>query len=207
MMYKILALLVLVIFYAIYFIKMWVQKKHGIQTHQIGKRKEKELHLVERLMSVATLCAPVVQVVSIFMNWTWLHDSARFSGFLGGILGDGIFLTAVITMKNSWCAGIPESDKTDLIQDGIYGWSRNPAFLGFDFMYIGVCLLFCNPLTIAFSIFAIVMLHLQILQEEKYLTAAFGKPYIEYKAQVFRYLVNISHHRHLRYALWLHQYV
>lgn len=70
---------------------------------------------------------------------------------------------------------------------GIYRWSRNPAFLGFDFMYIGVCLLFCNPLTIAFSIFAIVMLHLQILQEGKYLTAAFGKPYIEYKAQVFRY--------------------
>ena len=32
------------------------------------------------------------------------------------------------------------------------------------------------------------MLHLQILQEEKYLTATFGKAYTDYKKHVFRYL-------------------
>ena len=57
-----------------------------------------------------------------------------------------------------------------------------------ELMYIGVCLLFCNPSTIVFSLFAMVMLHLQILQEEKYLTAVFGAPYTEYKSKVFRYL-------------------
>ena len=34
----------------------------------------------------------------------------------------------------------------------------------------------------------IVMLHLQILQEEKYLTSAFGAEYLEYRHQVYRYL-------------------
>ena len=48
------ALLVLALFYGIYFTKMLVQKKHGIQTSQIGKRKEKELHAVEMLMAAAT---------------------------------------------------------------------------------------------------------------------------------------------------------
>ena len=33
-----------------------------------------------------------------------------------------------------------------------------------------------------------VMLHLQILQEERYLTSVFGAPYQQYKKKVFRYL-------------------
>ncbi len=188
MLFQVLTLIVLFLFYFIYFTKMILQKRQGIKTHQIGKRKEKELHTVEKFMSVATLCAPAAQLVSIFTGWSWLPESARFTGLFLGLIGDGIFLIAVITMKNSWRAGIPESDKTDLVQSGIYQWSRNPAFLGFDFMYLGICLLFCNPITIVFSLFAIIMLHLQILQEEKYLMDTFGKPYENYRNSVFRYL-------------------
>ena len=91
-------------------------------------------------------------------------------------------------MKDSWRAGIPKKDKTALVTDGIYRYSRNPAFLGFDLQYIGVLLMFCNLLTGMFTTFAIVMLHLQILQEERYLTAAFGEEYLTYRHQVFRYL-------------------
>ena len=56
------------------------------------------------------------------------------------------------------------------------------------FMYMGVLLMYCNPLTAAFTLFAMVMLHLQILQEERYLTGTFGAAYQEYMAQVYRYL-------------------
>lgn len=48
--------------------------------------------------------------------------------------------------------------------------------------------LFCNPLTISLSLFAVVMLHLQILQEEKYLTQTFGDSYKKYKKSTARYL-------------------
>ena len=40
----------------------------------------------------------------------------------------------------------------------------------------------------ALAAFAIIMLHLQILQEERYLSQEFGSPYVEYKRRVFRYL-------------------
>ena len=91
-------------------------------------------------------------------------------------------------MKDSWRAGIPDKDKTALVTTGIYRCSRNPAFLGFDFMYVGVLLMYGNLLTLGFSVFAMVMLHLQILQEERYLVNAFGTPYQEYCRHVFRYL-------------------
>ena len=39
-LYALLALLVLAVFYGIYFIKILTQKQRGIQTRQIGRRKE-----------------------------------------------------------------------------------------------------------------------------------------------------------------------
>lgn len=186
--YPALSLIVLAVFYGIYFGKMLVQKRHSICTHQIGCRKEKEIHTVETLMSVATLGAPIAQLMSIAFGWNHLPANARFTGFLIGMLGDGIFLLSVLYMKDSWRAGIPDKDKTELVTGGIYRYSRNPAFLGFDFMYIGVLLMYGNLLTLGFSVFAMVMLHLQILQEERYLESAFGTEYTEYKKQVFRYL-------------------
>lgn len=186
--YSLSALLVLAGFYGIYFTKMLVQKRRAIRTRQIGRRKEKTLHTVETLMGIATLAAPVAQLLSIAFGWSLLPANARFTGFCIGILGDVIFLLSVLCMKDSWRAGIPDKDKTALVTTGIYRFSRNPAFLAFDFMYVGVLLLYFNPVTAVFSAFAVVMLHLQILQEERYLTDVFGEAYLTYKRHVFRYL-------------------
>ncbi len=183
-----LALVVLALFYGIYFAKMLAQKRRGIRTHQIGRRKERSIHTVEMLMSIATLGIVIVQLLSMACGWSWLPATARFTGFCIGMLGDLIFLASVLCMKDSWRAGIPDQDKTALVTTGLYRFSRNPAFLGFDFMYMGVLLMYCNPLTAAFTLFAMVMLHLQILQEERYLTGTFGAAYQEYMTQVYRYL-------------------
>ena len=186
--YAILALLVLAVFYGVYFAKVLAQKRRGIQTRQIGRRKERAIRTVEVLMSIATLGTPIAQLLSIAFGWSHLPANARFTGFCVGMLGDAIFLLSAWCMKDSWRAGIPDKDKTELVTTGIYRFSRNPAFLGFDLMYIGVLLLYGNLLTFGFSVFAIVMLHLQILQEERYLAETFGAPYQAYCRHVFRYL-------------------
>lgn len=186
--YATLTLLVLAAFYGIYFAKVLAQKQRGIQTRQIGRRKEKSIHTVEVLMSIATLAAPIAQLLSIAFGWSHLPAGVRLTGFCVGMLGDIIFLLSVLRMKDSWRAGIPDKDKTELVTTGIYRFSRNPAFFGFDLMYVGVLLLYGNLLTLSFSVFAIVMLHLQILQEERYLVNTFGTPYQEYCRHVSRYL-------------------
>ena len=186
--YPLLALFVLAVFYGIYFVKMLAQKRRGIQTLQIRQRKEKSIQTVELLMSIATLGVVIAQLVSILFGWSCLPTNARFTGFCTGMLGDLIFLLSVLCMKDSWRAGIPDQEHTELVTSGIYRFSRNPAFLGFDFMYIGVMLMYCNLLTVPLTVFAIVMLHLQILQEERYLDETFGEAYREYKRHTFRYL-------------------
>lgn len=188
MPYHILALAILIIFYSIYLIKQWMQKRRGIKTMQIGRRKDSNIHTVETLMSIATVGIIPAQLLSILFGWSHLSSNARFTGFCVGAIGDIIFLISVLCMKDSWRAGIPDRDKTELVTDGIYSYSRNPAFLGFDFQYIGVLLMYCNLLTLMFTIFAIIMLHLQILQEERYLESVFGEDYQKYRYKVFRYL-------------------
>ena len=188
MPYLWLALLVLVIFYGIYFAKMLAQRRQGIQTRQIGRVKEKSVHIVELLMSIATLAAPVIQILSIIFGWNHMPANARFTGFCIGMLGDIIFLASVLCMKDSWRAGIPDKDRTKLVTTGIYRYSRNPAFLGFDLMYVGLLLMYFNLSMLVVSAFAIIMLHLQILQEERYLTENYGESYREYRKHVFRYL-------------------
>lgn len=103
-----------------------------------------------------------------------MKNKNQLIGCCVGILGDTIFLLSVLCMKDSWRAGIPDKDKIELVTTGIYHFIRNPAFLGFDLMYVGVLLLYGNLLKLGFSVFAIVMLHLQILQEERYLVNTFG---------------------------------
>ena len=186
--YRLLALFVLAVFYGIYLVKQWRQKRRGIQTMQIGRGKETQTHTVETLMGIATVGIIPAQLLSITFGWSHLPANARFTGFCIGMVGDLIFLISVLCMKDSWRAGIPDRDRTELVTDGIYAFSRNPAFWGFDLQYIGVLLMFCNLLTAAFTVFAVSMLHLQILQEERYLTATFGRAYLDYRHRVFRYL-------------------
>lgn len=188
MIFRIFALLIMILFYSIYFGKMIIQKRQGIKTRQLGKGKKQNVRTIEILISIATLIIIPIQLISIILNLTLLDNNIRFIGFLVGILGDILFLIAIITMKNSWRAGIPSEDKIEFVSNGIYKISRNPAFVGFDLMYIGICLLYCNVLTIVFSLFAIIMLHFQILEEEKYLKKTFGEKYLTYKNKVCRYI-------------------
>lgn len=187
MPYGLLSVIVLVIFYGIYYTKMLIQKRQGIKTKQIGSRKEKKLHTVETLMAIATYLIVIVEVLSIVFNYNLMPNNGRINGIVIGLCGDCVFLFAIICMKDSWRAGIPEKDQTKLVTNGIYKVSRNPAFLGFDLVYIGILVTYFNPVNLICALFAIIMLHLQMLQEEKYMEATFGEQYLEYKKQVFRY--------------------
>ena len=187
-LFIILALGIMILFYGIYFTKKIAQKRRGIRTTQLGGRgKEKSVRTIEIIMSAATLLIVPAELVSIVFEWNIMPLSVRTAGIMLGLIGDLIFLIAVLTMRDSWRAGIPETDKTEFVSQGIYQYSRNPAFLGFDLMYMGILLMYFNWMLLLITIWVVVMLHLQILQEEKYLETAFGEEYLAYKQCTGRY--------------------
>ncbi len=187
MIYQIFAILILTTFYAFYFAKIIIQKKQFIKTNQMGiGNKPKRVLLIERIMSCATVLTGIISVVSIFGVKEFLVTELRVLGIGVGIMGVVFFALATITMKTSWRVGIPE-EKTTLITHGIYSWSRNPAFVGIDLLYLSICLMFFNILLLLVSAWAVVMLHFQILQEEEHMYNMFGEEYEQYKKRTLRY--------------------
>lgn len=186
---QIIGLIILFVFYLCYFMKMFQQRKQGIQTDHMGKGKQGIEKKIEIMMKTATILTFIVEIISIYFNTTMFPRSIRMVGILLGMMGDIIFIISVLTMKESWRAGVSYEEKTDLITDGIYQISRNPAFLGFDLVYTGMCFMFLNPVLVVISLLAIIMFHLQIKYvEEPFLKQEFKEQYLQYYQQVNRYI-------------------
>lgn len=180
---------IMLAFYGCYFIKMISQHKKGIKTDQIGKGKVGFVKFVEITMKIVTYLVPAVEIVSIILNTSFFAVPVRIVGVLVAVVGVAVFIISVLTMRDSWRAGVSKTDKTELVTKGIYKISRNPAFLGFDLMYLGILLMFFNLVLFEVSLFAMLMFHLQIVNvEEEFLLKAFGDEYLRYKKKVCRYI-------------------
>ncbi len=136
--FKIIILILMAAFYACYFAKMISQRKQGISTDQLGKGKEGFVKFIEITLKITTYLLPVVQVVSIVLYGDFVHIFMRIAGVIITALGVFAFVVSVLQMKDNWRAGVQREEKTNLVTTGIYSISRNPAFLGFDLMYIGI---------------------------------------------------------------------
>lgn len=187
--YQITGLILLAVYYTVYFIKMLGQKKKGIQTTQLGVgEKVKRTVIIEKTLQIVSVLSVIAEIVSLIRNTGGqISAELRLTGLGLAAFGTMIFIIAMLTMQDSWRAGIAQKDSTSLVTKGIYQISRNPAFLGFDLIYIGICITFFNVILLLISLLGILMMHLQILEEEKFLTAVFGAEYEEYCKQVRRY--------------------
>lgn len=189
MAFKLISIISFIAFYGCYFIKMLCQKRQGIQTSQIGKDKVGFVKFVEVTMQIAAILVFIAELFSIFLDTGPRFTAVRVIGAVLCVGGTAIFIAAVSTMRDSWRAGVSKTDKTKLVTNGIYQFSRNPAFLGFDLLYIGILLMFFNWILCFFTIFAVIMYHLQIVNtEEDFLLDAFGNDYLQYKKKVCRYI-------------------
>lgn len=181
------------LFYVVYFIKQAVMRKQGIQTNRLGKgKKEKQTTIIEKRLLVATYMTAIVQYVSLFrLKWFVLFDLPFWLRWCGVVLtGIGVFffVSAIWIMKDSWRAGVDLDKKTTIVTSGIYRFSRNPAFVGFDFLYIGTFFAVPNLIMLLFMFFAVYCIHQQIKEEEKYLPTLFGEDYKNYQKRTARYL-------------------
>ena len=187
--FKIIILILMAVFYACYIAKMVSQRKKGISTDQLGKGKEGFVKLIEITLKITTYLLLAVQVVSIVLYDGSVPISMRIAGVIITALGVLAFVVSVLQMKDNWRAGVQREEKTNLVTTGIYSVSRNPAFLGFDLMYIGILLAFFHWYLCIITVFAVVMLHLQIVNvEEDFLMETFGEEYLSYRKKVHRYI-------------------
>ena len=189
MIYTIITLIVLVLFYGSYFYKKIKQSSKGIVSDQLGQGKTGFCRMIEIAVKVVTIAVVGVEVISIYQQSAASLALLKNIGLILEIIGLIFFISALFTMKDSWRAGVAKGDSTQLITNGIFQISRNPAFLGFDLLDLGIAMVFFNyPLWII-SFLSVLIFHLQIVNnEEPYLMEAFGQEYMNYTKSINRYL-------------------
>lgn len=97
-------------------------------------------------------------------------------------------ITAQLQMKDSWRIGIDSTMKTDLINRGLFRFSRNPVFLGMTISLVGFFLVFPTVITFSFLLMGYILMQIQIRLEEEYLLKEHGQIYVAYKKKVRRML-------------------
>ena len=100
-----------------------------------------------------------------------------------------IFIGVVLSGWSVFEAGGMEIEKpTKLLLDGPYSLSRNPTYVAWTLMYLGIGLA-ANSLWIVVLLPAVVAFtHIfDVLREERFLEKKFGEEYIQYKERVRRY--------------------
>ncbi len=105
----------------------------------------------------------------------------------------GVMITG-LAMMSFWRARttvnpLKPSSTSFLVTSGIYGFTRNPMYLGMLFVLVGWALYLANVLSFLFlPAFILYMNRFQIKPEERALTSLFGQEFLEYASQVRRWI-------------------
>ena len=121
-------------------------------------------------------------VIIIRMPWNLLGVIPLAVGVILNLIADRDFKKHRTTVK-------PFEESTVLITTGVYQLSRNPMYLGFELILIGVALLLgsLTPLAVVI-LFPILMESLFIRAEEQMLARQFGPSWLTYQEEVRRWI-------------------
>lgn len=179
-------------FYSSYYIKLLLQKRSGIRTNILGYgEKKKSVAYTEILLKILTSIIFIFHLYSVILLKSTSVSFLYYISLLLLTIGTLLLIISMKTMRNNWRAGISTGNDTSLVVNGVYRYSRNPAFLGFDLFYIGMTISYPSLLNIIFLLIVLIVFDLQIRNEEKELLKLFGNEYTKYKNAVRRYLGSV----------------
>ena len=126
-----------------------IVKAKGIAVNRLGiGEKSLKTRMIEVFLIFFSYGTAAVQLLSVLFYTRWerlLEDGGNgglpigicLAGVAFAVVGTVFFLMAMGEMKENWRAGIDEGQHLSLVSGGVYRISRNPAFVGFDLLYIG----------------------------------------------------------------------
>lgn len=124
------------------------------------------------LLSLEWLISPVLQgvgVVLLVLALVWIA-------------------LAQVQMGRSWRIGIDQERRTELVQQGLFQYSRNPIFLGMRVSLLGFLLAAPNVITLVALVMGDLLMQIQVRLEEAHLLNLHGEAYRAYCQKVRRWL-------------------
>ena len=132
------------------------------------------------LMILLQFTLPIYRIIKSPFN---------LSGIVLIIIGFGISVIGSNKFRQLRTSVITFDEPSVLVTNGLYKYSRNPMYLGFVILILGIWILMGSLSTLFVAILFIVVTDLYYIRfEEEMLNKKFGKAYHEYQKKVRRWI-------------------
>jgi protein-S-isoprenylcysteine O-methyltransferase Ste14 len=141
------------------------------------------------LLFAATLAAGLLLGRVYSLPWPGLDDAAAAAvGYGFGLAGTALLAWGSITLASARAALRLEPERQALIAEGPFQFRRNPLAMGAILLLLGLAQATHEIwLAVLAPIFALGVLLLSILPNERRLEASFGQAYVDYKERTRRW--------------------
>jgi protein-S-isoprenylcysteine O-methyltransferase Ste14 len=137
---------------------------------------------------------PAIHILSIaagfFLQWAApiQISGMRIPGFLLVAIALALMIWSVIVMSRAGTTPNPTRPTTALVTHGPFRLTRNPMYLAWELIVVGVGLAAHAPWVVLMAVpAAFITRRVVIDKEERYLAAKFGPEYQDYKSHVRRW--------------------
>ena len=159
-----------------------------------SEKVETGIRIANRGIVRPPIVYPCAIVLALLLHFAWpVRLVSHAVGVpLGGavlLVAVALFLYAVLTFR---AAGTPvpgDRPTTTIVRTGPYRWSRNPIYLSFSLLQVGLGFCFSSLWLLATLIPAVALMSFVVIpREERYLERRFPSEYPAYRAAVRRWL-------------------
>lgn len=195
----VLALVLLVLFYAIAFgLRTW---QHLRSTGSTGFRgvsgRPGSVEWLGGVLFAAGIVLSLAAAVGEAAGWVtplWEPGSAGVAlGIIITLAGIAATYLAQVSMGDAWRIGVREDERTQLVAEGAFAVVRNPIFSCMLVTAAGLVVLMPNWLSVASFVALLVAVELQVrFVEEPYLLRTHGQRYRDYASRVGRFFPGLG---------------
>jgi len=172
-------------------IRAAVLRRHGVRAMVFGQTDRSDFFLVPIMLII--IYSALANAFGLPM-WHVLFQpfwNTPIPGWVGVVLCTiscvGFFLT-LSGFGDSFRVGIDERKPGKLVTSGMFAISRNPIYVCFLLFFSGLFFIHHNIIIAAAVVIFAIVIHRQVLREEKFLAQHYGEEYEDYCKKVRRYL-------------------
>ena len=169
-------------------VRVRVLKNLGIDAFQFGKMDKKDFIIPPFVLLFLYLFIASAFNLPRFGDLPFQNDIVAWAGVGCCVLGLALFLWALVSFGKSFRVGLDENSPGNLVTSGAFGLSRNPIYVAFFFVILGINLVFASWVFLIYLVLATFLFNRQVKLEEASLKKLYGAAFDAYCKKVRRYL-------------------
>ena len=156
---------------------------------QLSSPIQKVATYLQIFVLLAVLAIVILDSVSILKPHLEFATVGTAVGLTLCAIGAALTMVSQYQMGKSWRIGVDESEKTELVTNGMFSLSRNPIYFGMLVIGLGFVALVPHIFMVICFVLAFLGIDLQVCKiEEPHLKRVFGDEYVEYTKRINRYI-------------------